>query len=101
MRTYVVRRLWQSALTLVGVSVLVFVILRVVPGDPAKMLLPEGVTVTHVHPEPPGEPPETVSVVLMPGATFPALRIELLNTRGQRRLVRIDPLAAVPVVEIP
>jgi peptide/nickel transport system permease protein len=42
MRTYVVRRLWQSALTLVGVSVLVFVILRVVPGDPAKLLLPEG-----------------------------------------------------------
>ena len=42
MRTYVVRRLWQSALTLVGVSVLVFVILRVVPGDPAKMVLPEG-----------------------------------------------------------
>jgi ABC-type dipeptide/oligopeptide/nickel transport system permease component len=32
----------QSALTLAGVSVLVFVILRVVPGDPAKMLLPEG-----------------------------------------------------------
>jgi ABC-type dipeptide/oligopeptide/nickel transport system permease component len=28
--------------TLVGVSVLVFVILRVIPGDPAKMLLPEG-----------------------------------------------------------
>jgi hypothetical protein len=42
-----------------------------------------------------------VSVVLMPGATFPALRVELLNPRGQRRLVRIDPLAAVPVVEIP
>jgi ABC-type dipeptide/oligopeptide/nickel transport system permease component len=32
----------QSALTLLGVSVLVFVILRLVPGDPAKMLLPEG-----------------------------------------------------------
>ena len=42
MRAYVLRRLWQSALTLVGVSVLVFVILRVVPGDPAKMLLPDG-----------------------------------------------------------
>ncbi len=36
------RRLGQPALTLVGVSVLVFVILRVLPGDPAKMLLPEG-----------------------------------------------------------
>src|SRR5262245_66463509 len=42
MKAYVLRRLWQSALTLVGVSLLVFVILRVLPGDPAKMLLPEG-----------------------------------------------------------
>ncbi|HEV8309113.1 MAG TPA: ABC transporter permease [Methylomirabilota bacterium] len=42
MRSYLVRRLWQSAVTLAGVSVLVFVILRVIPGDPAKMLLPEG-----------------------------------------------------------
>jgi len=40
--SYLLRRLWQSAVTLVGVSILVFVILRVIPGDPAKMLLPEG-----------------------------------------------------------
>jgi ABC-type dipeptide/oligopeptide/nickel transport system permease component len=42
MRAYLLRRIWQAALTLVGVSILVFVILRVIPGDPAKMLLPEG-----------------------------------------------------------
>ena len=42
MKAYVLRRLGQAALTLVGVSVLVFVILRVLPGDPAKMLLPDG-----------------------------------------------------------
>ena len=42
MHAYVLRRVWQSAVTLVGVSILVFVILRVIPGDPAKMLLPEG-----------------------------------------------------------
>ena len=42
MRAYVLRRLWQSALTLLGVSLLVFVVLRVLPGDPAKMLLPDG-----------------------------------------------------------
>jgi ABC-type dipeptide/oligopeptide/nickel transport system permease component len=42
MRTYILRRVAQSALTLVGVSVLVFVILRVLPGDPARMLLPDG-----------------------------------------------------------
>jgi len=49
MKAYVLRRLWQSALTLVGVSVLVFVILRVVPGDPAKMLLPDGAPQSAVH----------------------------------------------------
>ena len=42
MRTYILRRLAQSALTLLGVSVLVFAILRVLPGDPARMLLPDG-----------------------------------------------------------
>ena len=42
MARYLRRRLVHSVLTLLGVSVLVFVILRVMPGDPAKMLLPEG-----------------------------------------------------------
>ena len=42
MRAYFARRLGQSALTHLGTSVLVFLILRVLPGDPAKMLLPEG-----------------------------------------------------------
>ena len=42
MSRYAARRLWHAALTLFGVSILVFVVLRVMPGDPAKMLLPEG-----------------------------------------------------------
>ncbi len=42
MRSYLARRLGQSVVTLLGMSILVFVILRVMPGDPAKMLLPEG-----------------------------------------------------------
>ncbi len=42
MRVYILRRVGQSALTLLGVSVLVFVILRILPGDPARMLLPDG-----------------------------------------------------------
>jgi ABC-type dipeptide/oligopeptide/nickel transport system permease component len=48
MRTYILRRVAQSALTLLGVSVLVFVILRVLPGDPARMLLPDGAPETAV-----------------------------------------------------
>ena len=42
MKAYILRRLAQSALTLLGVSVLVFIILRVLPGNPARMLLPDG-----------------------------------------------------------
>jgi len=40
MKAYVLRRLWQSALTLVGVSLLVFVILRVPTGNPVNLLPP-------------------------------------------------------------
>ena len=43
MRVYVLRRLAQSALTLLGVSILVFVILRVLDalsGSPGTELLP-------------------------------------------------------------
>ncbi len=42
MGRYLTRRLLHSLLTLLGVSVLVFAILRVLPGDPARMLLPDG-----------------------------------------------------------
>ena len=42
MSRYLTRRLLHTCLTLLGVSVLVFVIVRVIPGDPARMLLPEG-----------------------------------------------------------
>jgi len=41
-RTYVFRRLLHSLVTLFGVSLVVFGILRVLPGDPARMMLPDG-----------------------------------------------------------
>lgn len=39
------------------------------------------------------------SVLLVPGEPFPALGLVLANARGQRRLVRIDPLTAAAAVE--
>jgi ABC-type dipeptide/oligopeptide/nickel transport system permease component len=39
---YLARRLLHSVLTLVGVSLAVFLVLRIIPGDPARLLLPEG-----------------------------------------------------------
>ncbi len=42
MGSYLARRLVQSVFTLVGVSLVVFLVLRIIPGDPARLLLPEG-----------------------------------------------------------
>jgi peptide/nickel transport system permease protein len=48
-RSYVLRRVLHSLLTLFGVSLVVFGILRVLPGDPAKMMLPEGASAAQVE----------------------------------------------------
>ena len=45
MYSYVVRRLAFGALTVLGVSVIVFLIMRVMPGDPLMAIFgPEGMT---------------------------------------------------------
>ncbi len=41
MRTYIIRRLIHSALTMLGITLFTFVLLRMVPGDPAQLILPE------------------------------------------------------------
>jgi type II secretory pathway pseudopilin PulG len=63
--------------------------------------LADGVTIASILPAPPGGEPAARAFVLLPGAAFPALTVELSNPRGQRRRVRIDPVAGVPVVEAP
>src|SRR5258706_3142644 len=45
---YLVRRLLWALPTLVGVAVVVFVLVRVVPGDPIAMMLPPGATADDV-----------------------------------------------------
>jgi len=43
MTRYLIRRLWLSVLVLFGVSVVVFMLLHLAPGDPARLLLAEDV----------------------------------------------------------
>ena len=69
------------------------------PASAKQLVLPEGISILRVHPEPPGDPVLVREVVLTPGATMPAFSIELLNRRGQHRLIRIDQLSSVPIVE--
>jgi peptide/nickel transport system permease protein/oligopeptide transport system permease protein len=49
MSTYIVRRVLHAVVTLIGVSLVVFGMLRVLPGDPAKMVLPEGASAAQVE----------------------------------------------------
>ena len=46
--SYILRRLFWAIPTLIGVAVLVFVLVRVVPGDPIAMMLPPGATAEDV-----------------------------------------------------
>jgi prepilin-type N-terminal cleavage/methylation domain-containing protein len=71
------------------------------PALAKELVLEEGISILRIHPEPPGDPVPVRHVVLTPGAPFPAFAIELLNRRGQRRLIRMDPLSSVPIVETP
>src|SRR5262249_58404247 len=47
MKSYILRRVWQAALVLFGVSVVVFMILHLT-GDPAALLLPPDATADDV-----------------------------------------------------
>lgn len=62
--------------------------------------LPEGVLLRELLPAPPVSPEER-SLLLYPGGAFPSAGIEIVNKRGARRLIRIDPVVGMPVVEAP
>lgn len=47
------------------------------------------------------EQPVEHRFVFMPGAGWPALRIELSSPRGVRRIVRLDPITGAPDVRAP
>ena len=48
MRSAAAHRLFMAAVTLCGVATIVFVLLRVVPGDPIAMMISPGATPTNV-----------------------------------------------------
>jgi prepilin-type N-terminal cleavage/methylation domain-containing protein len=70
------------------------------PGFARTLKLPEGVHIEAVLPE--LEQPADVPrhFLLMPGGVPPRIGIQLANRRGQRRIVRVDPITGVPQVEV-
>ena len=61
------------------------------PGFTRELRMPDGISLQG--------PEEDRHLILMPGATIPAVAIHLANQRGGRRIVRLDPMTGFPRVE--
>jgi prepilin-type N-terminal cleavage/methylation domain-containing protein len=71
------------------------------PGFERKLELPEGVRIQAIYPEVPQAPSDAPRrFLLMPGGVTPGIGVQLVNRRGARRIVRVDPITGVPRVEI-
>jgi len=66
-----------------------------------RLDLPDGVQIAKILPEIPGMVDEEKqrSYLLHPGGTVPRFGVELVNRRGARRIVRVDPVTGVPLIE--
>ena len=70
------------------------------PGFVRELHLPEGVTIARIVPELMGLPEGSVRTFFVyPGGSVPRIGIELVNQRGTRRFLRVDPVTGVPVIE--
>ena len=62
--------------------------------------MPQDVKIDRILPPIPGVEDEKIrSVVLYPGSAPPRIGIEIVNRKGNRRIVRVDPTTGVPAVE--
>jgi prepilin-type N-terminal cleavage/methylation domain-containing protein len=62
--------------------------------------MPDGVKIDRILPPLPGVEDERVrSVILYPGSAPPRIGVEIVNRKGDRRIVRVDPTTGVPAVE--
>jgi prepilin-type N-terminal cleavage/methylation domain-containing protein len=66
-----------------------------------KLELPDGIRVEGTLPKPPGDTGDARGFLLLPGGTPPRIGVQLVNRRGQQRIVSIDPITGVPKIERP
>jgi hypothetical protein len=70
------------------------------PGFERKLEMPDGVTIEAVLPEPEEPQDGPRRFLLLPGGVPPRIGVQLVNRRGARRIVRVDPITGVPQVEV-
>ena len=69
------------------------------PGAERRLQMPSGVRITSVLPQPVNDEGEPRHFICYPGGTAPRIGVELTNTKGARRLIRINPITGVPEIE--
>jgi type II secretory pathway pseudopilin PulG len=73
------------------------------PGYTRELTMPDGIRLEAVISGPvvanlaSGEPEQRI--LLLPGASIPGVGIQIMSTRGARRIVRLDPMTGYPRVE--
>jgi prepilin-type N-terminal cleavage/methylation domain-containing protein len=70
------------------------------PSFNRRLEMPDGVTITKIHPEIPDRDETARSYMLYPGGTVPRFGVEIANRKGSRRIVRVDPITGVPEVQL-
>jgi hypothetical protein len=69
------------------------------PGFERELTLPDGILLEAVLPAIPEELDPTRRLILLPGSPVPGIGIQIANSRGGRRTVRLDPMTGFPRVE--
>jgi prepilin-type N-terminal cleavage/methylation domain-containing protein len=70
------------------------------PGFTRELKMPDGVMIETVLPVEEGiDPLLPRRILFLPGATIPAIGIQLSNRRNAHRLVRLDPMTGFPRIE--
>ena len=72
------------------------------PGFTRELKMPDGIALEGVLPiDPGGGPQDDYRLMLLPGASVPGMGVQLINSRKNRRVVRLDPMTGYPRVETP
>ena len=69
------------------------------PSISRKLDMPDGVRILAVWPKLPVETDAQRRFLLLPGGAVPRIGIEIVNRKGVRRIVRVNPMTGVPEIE--
>jgi prepilin-type N-terminal cleavage/methylation domain-containing protein len=64
-----------------------------------KLSMPDGVKIVAIWPKLLEEDTQPRRFLLLPGSSAPRLGVEIVNRKGARRIVRVNPITGVPDIE--